>query len=643
MLAMHTVNCLCYRLVTPPLYNNQLVRLTRSYFAREPRPGPRSLAHLLIKEIAVVEKSVNDAVEKTGDAGTRQSGASVARQAQELFQPAGHQTSTDKQASQLNFDNAIFKDSSAPDIFHKISMDLQNLSDDAKALGNAGSLHQAPNFRGDDKQVTIKAGEDTVRIQGQAKTTVSVKDGITTITIDNSQDNGNSGQSADSHGGHHGDRHDSQQDNGAGENHDDHHGHDHGQSDNQGEHHGGHQGGHHCHNGDGNGDSGSGSGGTSGDQAPSNGSPGNGAGSPSDDSSGGGDTSITPNTPATGGDTQTTPSTPGTGGDTQITPATPGSGGDTQIMPATPGTGGDTTSAKPTVPGDGTTLPTPNNPLVGAGAGDFSVGPNGFVGPNGQPWNFSGLNATVQDALQGYQNVFNDYPKMTAIRLNAVPSQDSAADIKKVVDEYTAKGIVVELEDHSGNLGADSTAWYKQMAETFKDNKLVMLETSNEPNADANTVAQSQIAQIQAIRSTGYSNPIGLQPVGGYDQSNIQTVLDAVGGPSQLFVTPHIYYSGSDPNGAMQYAQDEAAGAKGKGMFAVVDEFGSAMDGWHKDQQGDTVNASIIALNKQGTIGAAYWGMDNGNHPDGADSAFLNPDGSALTPEGQMIKDTWLG
>jgi hypothetical protein len=251
-----------------------------------------------------------------------------------------------------------------------------------------------------------------------------------------------------------------------------------------------------------------------------------------------------------------------------------------------------------------------------------------------------GLNAGVQDALQGYPGVLSDYPGMTAIRLNVVPNQDSMASIDQVIQEYTSHGIVVEAEDHSGDQG--NVDWYQQMAETYKNNPYVMLETPNEPSGDAGSVAQNQIAVINAIRDAGFNNPIGIQPAGGYDQSNLPMVTAAVG-TDNMYVTPHIYYSGSDPNGAAQYAQSEVDGAKSNGMFAAIDEFGPAMDGFTRDPQGDTVTQSIIALNQQQGIGAIYWGMDNGNHPDGADSALLNPDGSALTPDGQYLQNNWIG
>ncbi len=81
----------------------------------------------------------------------------------------------------------------------------------------------------------------------------------------------------------------------------------------------------------------------------------------------------------------------------------------------------------------------------------------GFIDPNGQQWTMRGLNAGVQDALQGFANVLTDYPGLTAIRLNT-GGNDNAADIDKVVQEYTARGVVVMIEDHSGN--PNNVAWY---------------------------------------------------------------------------------------------------------------------------------------------------------------------------------------
>jgi hypothetical protein len=326
------------------------------------------------------------------------------------------------------------------------------------------------------------------------------------------------------------------------------------------------------------------------------------------------------------------------GGDTtESTPSADG-GNDTTVPPTDSGSSIPTDSSSSVPTDSSSSVPTDSVPATpGMTAGDFTVSANGFTDANGQPWNMRGLNAGVQDALQGYPAVLNDFPSMTAIRLNVVPGQDSMADVGRVIDEYTAKGVVVMAEDHSGN--GRNTDWYAEMARTYANNPLVMLETPNEPQGD---VANDQIAVIQAIRSAGYTKPIGLQPIGGYDQSNIGTVKAATGDEG-LFVTPHIYYNGTDPNGPAQYAANEVQGARDNGMFAAIDEFGDAADGYTHDAYGDQVTQSVIAMNQQQGIGAIYWAMDNWNHPDGADSALLNPDGSELTPSGTYIQQNWLG
>ena len=208
-----------------------------------------------------------------------------------------------------------------------------------------------------------------------------------------------------------------------------------------------------------------------------------------------------------------------------------------------------------------------------------------------------------------------------------------------MVREYTGAGVVVEIEDHSGN--PDNVAWYQQMAQAYKGNALVYLEMPNEPTADAQTTAQNQIGIIQAVRAAGFTNPIGVQPVGGYDFSNLPMVISALG-TAGLFVTPHIYYNGTDPNGAADYVQSDLQQAKALGLWAVIDEFGNAMDGFTLDPQGNAVILAVIAVNEGGQAGGVFWAMDNGNHPDGTDSAFLNPDGSQLTPVGQSMIQPWL-
>jgi hypothetical protein len=262
----------------------------------------------------------------------------------------------------------------------------------------------------------------------------------------------------------------------------------------------------------------------------------------------------------------------------------------------------------------------------------FTVTKNGFTDPNGVAWNARGLNVDLSDALQNLQGIEQNYPGVTMVRLVCVADRaaDSLSAIDKVVQAYTAKGIVVEIEDHGDSQNGDNTGWYTQLANAYKNNPLVFLETPNEPG-DPNT-AQHQIDIIKAIRATGFNNPIGVQPLYGYDESNLATVTAAVG-TTNLYATPHIYFS--------PWQQAEIDGAKANGLFTVIDEFGNAGDGFTIDPQGDAVIQGVIQDNEAGKAGAVFWAAGNGYHPNGADSAFLNQTGTQLTSTGKELQP-WL-
>jgi hypothetical protein len=282
--------------------------------------------------------------------------------------------------------------------------------------------------------------------------------------------------------------------------------------------------------------------------------------------------------------------------------------------------------------------------------GGITANVNGFFDSNGNPINLVGLNATPEDAVTGFGHVKSDFPGLNAIRLNVDPSNTGDPNIATAINEYTNAGIAVELEVHDtdGN-GSGFDSVYQQWAQQYKNNPLVLLETPNEPNES--NLAADDAQYIQEIRAQGFNNPIGIQPIGGYDQSNIPAVLQDLQNmgvsTSNLYVTPHIYDNNPNPNDAMNYAQSEVSSAQQQGLPALIDEYGPAENGYTIDPQGEMVNAAMYTLAQSGYgtqqhVGSIYWGMDNANHPDGADSAFLTPDGSQLTPDGQLLQQTIL-
>ena len=280
-------------------------------------------------------------------------------------------------------------------------------------------------------------------------------------------------------------------------------------------------------------------------------------------------------------------------------------------------------------------LPSPS-PAPAAGA--LSVTAAGGFKMGSTSWTMRGLNGGVQDCLHMLGNLFTQLPGITCVRLNT-GGNDNPSQIDQVVKTITGRGCVVEIEDHSGN--PNNVAWYTQMATAYKGNPLVILEMPNEPNPSNLTAIQ--IGLVKAIRGAGFTNPVALQPAGGYDFGQIGATLNGIPDKTNIFITPHIYYSGNDPNGASQYVNNDITACRNFGCFPAIDEFGEAMDGWNWDQFGASVVSSTIAANKAGSCGALYWAMNNGLHSNGADSAFIAADASQLSPTGTGLKTNWLG
>jgi cellulase (glycosyl hydrolase family 5) len=272
--------------------------------------------------------------------------------------------------------------------------------------------------------------------------------------------------------------------------------------------------------------------------------------------------------------------------------------------------------------------------------GLITVSLAGFKDGNGQVWRARGLNSKVSEAPTAFGNVFRQYPGMSCLRINVGdnPSRqmESDAAIDAVVKQYNGAGCVILLEDHSGN--TKRTDWYARIAGIYKNNNMVLLGTANEPGGD---VQNDQIAIINAIKGAGWKGLIGLQCGGGYKYDYINGVIAACG-KDQLFLTPHIYYNGNDPNGGQAYLDSDISQAAQRGLFCMFTEFGDAMDGWNRDQYGLKLVSSVIASEKAGKCGALFWAANNDNHSNGCCSAFLKQDASQLTPVGVDPIQPWL-
>lgn len=283
-----------------------------------------------------------------------------------------------------------------------------------------------------------------------------------------------------------------------------------------------------------------------------------------------------------------------------------------------------------------TTAPAQN---TSSGGGVFTVTPNGITDPSGKPFVAKGLDVDAKDALQNLQGLQTTFPGLNMVRLVAVASAgDNAQTLQPIIDAYTQKGIVVEVEDHSDSADA---SWYTAIYNANKNNPYVWYETPNEPPASQTGQPQADI--INALRAAGDKGPIGLQPVGGYDQSNVAGVLASTG-TNNVYVTPHIYDSSTSSGDAASYVASEAQQGHSAGVGVIIDEFGNAMDGVTMDPLGnETIQAVEDAVNSGEIQGGVAWAAGNGYHPDGADSACADPTCSSATSTGMgPMMQSWL-
>lgn len=277
---------------------------------------------------------------------------------------------------------------------------------------------------------------------------------------------------------------------------------------------------------------------------------------------------------------------------------------------------------------------------------------NGFFNSQGQALTLEGMNGSPEAFADiSPQQLEQNFPGLNAIRLNVSPSDTNDPDIAQDVQNYTAAGIAVELEVHDDNgqiSGYDST--YEQWASEYKNNPLVMLETPNEPGGGCGQVASQEAQYVEEIRSEGFNNPIGLQPTGGYNEGDIPSVLSDLqqdgASTSNLYVTPHIYYSGSSATGALSYAEGEISGAQSNGLPALIDEYGCAMNGYTTDPEGQTVLQAMDTLGQSGygsqsTVGSIFWNI-NQDHGCGADSAYSAGCGQQLSSGDMTQIGDWL-
>ena len=303
----------------------------------------------------------------------------------------------------------------------------------------------------------------------------------------------------------------------------------------------------------------------------------------------------------------------------------------------------------------------------------FHVANGQIIGPNGQAFIARGINiydaqlsSVVSNAAA--QPLTTDFSGINMIRLNAVgdpgSSYPSAASLAPQIAELTAKGIVVEIEDHTGisdppytgpQLAAEQS-WYSSLASTFKSNPYVWFGTYNEPGngTDLAGIAAQEEAAYNTIRATGNTNPILMEePSGGnpglvgtntagYDGAGPMTPSDYA---SMTNIVWDLHYYGWVSNYSTSLATvsagliGSAAGASGIAgaqtitsadgkVPVIIGEFGNSTTGGSIDPNGDQV---IQAVGNSGS-GFLAWGWD----PDEQGDQLITDSGQ-ITAYGRQI------
>ena len=167
-----------------------------------------------------------------------------------------------------------------------------------------------------------------------------------------------------------------------------------------------------------------------------------------------------------------------------------------------------------------------------AATGAFHVANGLIIDPNGQNFIAKGINVRWDqlNAVAGSASnspLLTDFPGLNMVRVYFDGSfSQSPSEIAAAIQVLTAKGIVVEIEDHTGISATPYTGsqlaaeqgWYASLASTFKSNPYVWFGTFNEPGDGTNLagIAAQEQATYNTIRATGNANPILMEePSGG--------------------------------------------------------------------------------------------------------------------------------
>ncbi|OPZ90596.1 MAG: Cellulase (glycosyl hydrolase family 5) [bacterium ADurb.Bin425] len=259
-----------------------------------------------------------------------------------------------------------------------------------------------------------------------------------------------------------------------------------------------------------------------------------------------------------------------------------------------------------TPPVDRPVTPPVENPPIDT-KGNFSTRNGRIYDPSGREFQPRGFDIdNPQVALQDVDKIVGDW-SVNMVRINATQrtkyGQENNYDkelMKKIVDEYTKRGVVVEINDGIGkfaNWGSISTGnelkerveFAKEIAEQFKDNPYVWFATPNETggaikanSAQDKAWLNEELAFNEAIRSTGNKNMIvqgdafwGQGATAGGESAIIRHAAEFKKF-GNVIAGQHVY-NGS-PNAENQLT-NAVTKLRDAGFAVIIDEFGYVNQG----------------------------------------------------------------
>ena len=296
-----------------------------------------------------------------------------------------------------------------------------------------------------------------------------------------------------------------------------------------------------------------------------------------------------------------------------------------------------------------------------ATTGTFYTTNGQIIGPNGVPFVARGI-----DVMEGNQpsasTLQSDFPGINFVRL-AIYDYASPTTLAAYVNQLTAAGIVVELEDHTNSTGSNAGGssgtiftgsqlttelnWYSSIATAFKNNPYVWFGTDNEPsevdasgNEDPAALSTWQQQTYNAVRDTGNTSPIMVEMNGGASPSTFGQGYTASDYASMNNIIWDVHYYGwvtgystdqstVSANLAADIAQAQQITSANGTVPVLIGEYGNSTTGQGIDPNGDQVISAV----QQSGYGSAAWAWSDGGPGDG----LTTNGGSGLSAYGQQI------